>query len=199
MNDINTEFAFLKKYKEKKLISIQAIPQWPEGFKHVSDEVVLSFDDNSQLVFNSNFEDVDLFFFKDEDVVFKITEQQNHEAFSNLGDSKMTSILVNEMPVAMSLVYDEISLEETSTSNKVSQYPIGLFINTNTRKICICRELLDATWLNAEFSNADISMLYSMDEMWGDFEDVSPFIVKRKKWDAFSNETTEIETKHYNN
>ena len=199
MSKINSDFAFLKNYKGRKLVSIQAIPQWPEGFKHVSDEVVLSFEDNSQLVFNSYFEDVDLFFFTDEDVVFTITEKQNHEAFSNLGDSKMSSILVNETPISMFLVYDEVSLEDTSTSNKTSQYPIGLFIVTNNRKICICRELLDATWLNAEFSNADLSMLYSLDEMWGDFENVKPFIVKRKKWNIFSNETTDLEVKHYNN
>lgn len=177
--DINM-FEFLKNYGEKKLISIQSIPQWPNNGNHVSDEVALNFDDGSQLIVSSSFEDVDLLFDVDEDVTFEIKETAGYEPFCNIVDAKMTTFLVDEKPEAIKVYYDVVSYVDKSISNKTLIFPVGLFITTPTRTIGICRDVLNAVWLDANYFNADQNLMYKLNDRWGNYEGVDSFVVKRQ-------------------
>jgi hypothetical protein len=194
---MNAEFSFLKQYKNKRLLSIQTVPYWPAGSNHVSDEVVLSFSGNSQLVVNSKYDDVDMFFSEDEDVVFSIREEKSHEAFSNIEELKMTTILVDETPRSISIVYDEVSYADKSISDKTIQYPLALFIEAESRTIGIWRDVQNATWLNANYNNASIKQLFPIEDQWSDFEDVPHFTVCRKCTNQFTGETLVIDSKTF--
>ncbi len=190
-------FDFLKKYGEKKLLSIQSIPQWPENGHHVSDEVTINFADGSQLVVTSSFADVDTFFDVDEDVVFAIREDFGYEPFSNIGDAKMTTILVDEKPETIQVFFDEISYADKSISDKTIVFPVGLFIKTKTRTIGICRDVLNAVWLDANYFNAEPNLMYSLDSRWEDFEDVDSFVVRRLVKEYISGQIQLVEEKQF--
>lgn len=190
-------FSFLRKYADKKLISIQSAPQWPEEAKHVSDEVTLNFSDGSQLVVSSSYDDVDTFFAVDEDVVFSINEASDHEPFCNIGDTKIITILVDENIVSIKVYYDEVSYADKKISDKTLSYPIGIFIQTASRSIGICKDYLEAAWLDADYSNADETLLYPLDSCWGEYEDVAPFVVKRQAKNYITGEVNLIEEKQF--
>ena len=190
-------FNFLKKYADKKLISIQSAPQWPEEAKHVSDEVTLNFSDGSQLVVSSSFDDVDTFFSIDEDVVFSINETSGHEPFCNIGDTKIITILVDENIISIKVYFDEVSYTDKKISDKTLSYPIGLFIRTANKSIGICKDYLEAAWLDADYSNADETLLYPLDSRWGEYEDVAPFVVKRQAKDYITGDVSLIEEKNF--
>ncbi len=173
------DLEFLKRYGEKKLLSIQSIPQWPNNGNHVSNEVVLNFDDSSQLVISSSFADVDTFFDVDEDVLFSIKEESGYEPFCNIGDYKMTTILVDEKPESIKVYFDEIAYEDKTISDKMLAFPIALFVKTATRTIGVCKDALNAVWLDANYMNADQSLMYSLEERWGACEGVESFVVRR--------------------
>lgn len=194
---MNADFSFLKQYKNKKLLSIQTVPYWPAGSNHVSDEVVLSFSGNSQLVVNSKYDDVDMFFAEDEDVVFSIREEKSYEAFSNIDELKMTTILVDETPRSISIVYDEVSFADKSISNKTIQYPLALYVETESRTVGIWRDVQNATWLNANYNNASIKQLFSIEDQWSDFENVPHFTVCRKCTNQFTGESFIVDNRTF--
>ena len=191
------EYSFLKQYKNKKLLSIQTVPHWPAGSNHVSDEVVLSFSGNSQLVVNSRYDVVDMFFTEDEDVVFSIREEKSYEAFSNIAELQMSTILVDEYPKNISIVYDEVSFSDKSISDKTIQYPLALYVETESRTIGIWRDVQNATWLNSNYNNASIKQLFPIEEQWGDFENVPHFTVIRKSLNQFTGESFIVENKTF--
>ena len=194
---MNADFSFLKQYKNKKLLSIQTVPYWPAGSNHVSDEVVLSFSGNSQLVVNSKYDDVDMFFAEDEDVVFSIREEKSYEAFSNIDELKMTTILVAETPRSISIVYDEVSFADKSISDKTIQYPLALYVETESRTVGIWRDVQNATWLNANYNNASIKQLFSIEDQWSDFENVPHFTVCRKCTNQFTGESFIVDNRTF--
>lgn len=191
------DFEFLKKYGEKKLLSIQSIPQWPENGNHVSDEVALNFSDGSQLVITSSFADVDTFFDVDEDVVFAVREDTGYEPFCNIGDAKMSTILVDEKSESIQVFFDEISYVDKSISDKILVFPVGLFIKTATRTIGITRDAMNAVWLDANYFNADKNLMYSLDERWGSYEGVDSFVVQRYAKEYISGKVEQIEEKQF--
>lgn len=191
------DFEFLKKYGDKKLISIQSIPQWPENGKHVSDEVTLNFADGSQLVVSSSCENIDTFFDVEEDVVFAIREDTGHEPFCNIGDYKMSSILVDENPESIKVFFDEISYADKSISDKTLVFPVGLFIKTAKRSIGITRDVMIGVWLDANYFNADNNLMYSLDERWDSYEGVDSFIVKRQSKEYISGKVELTEEKQF--
>ncbi|MCQ2411915.1 MAG: hypothetical protein MJ057_03070 [Sphaerochaetaceae bacterium] len=197
MESIGLDFDFLEKYAEKKLISIQSAPQWPAMGNHVSDEVALNFDDGSQLIVSSSFANVDTFFDVDEDVVFGIREDSGYEPFCNIGEMKMESILVNEVPESITVVFDEISYCDKSISDKLVVFPVGLFIKTSTRTIGICRDMLNAVWLDANYFDANFKLMYSLDSRWGDFEDVDSFMVRRIAKEYCTGTVLRVEQKQF--
>ena len=71
-----------------------------------------------------------MFFTEDEDVVFSIREEESYESFSNIDELKKTSILVDETPRSISIVFDEVSFADTSISNKTIQFPLSLYVET---------------------------------------------------------------------
>lgn len=190
-------YNFLKKYGDKKLISIQTAPQWPEEGKHVSDEVTLNFSDGSQIVVSAEFDDVDTFFSIDEDVVFSIKEEHGHEPFCNIGETPITTILVDESVVSIKVYFDEVSYADKSISDKTISYPIGLFIRTADRSIGICKDCMEASWLDADYTDADESLLYPLDSRWGVYEDVDSFVVRRKAKDYITEEVVLAEEKKF--
>lgn len=190
-------YNFLKNYGVKRLISIQTAPQWPEEGKHVSDEVTLNFSDGSQIVVSAAFDDVDTFFGIDEDVVFSIKEELRHEPFCNIGETPITTILVNEKVISIKVYFDNISYADRSISEKSLSYPIGLFIRTKNRSIGICRDAMEATWLDADYTDADESLLYSLDSRWGVYEDVDSFVVRRESKDYITDEVLLVEEKKF--
>ena len=194
--ELNT-YRFLENYREKKLLSIQSAPQWPVNCKHVSDEVTLNFSDGSQLVVSSTFANTDIFFSIEEDVVFDIKEEFGHKPFCNIGDTQITTIFVDERVSSIKVYFDEISYVNKNISDKILVYPIGLFVRTSSRSIGICRDYLEATWLDADFSNAGESLLYSLDSRWGVYEDVDSFIVKRLSEDFVSGKNTIIDERQF--
>ena len=195
-NELN-KYKFLANYSEKKLLSIQSAPQWPDNYKHVSDEVTLNFYDGFQLVVSSSFANSNTLFGSEEDVIFEIKEELNHVPFCNLGDTQITTILVDEKISSIRIFFDEVSYVEEKPSKKIMIYPIGLFMQTSSRSIGICKDYLEATWLDADFSDADENLLYSIDSRWGSYENVSPFIVKRLVKDYVSGEVVTIDEKHF--
>lgn len=197
MINVINNYYFLREYGSKRLLSIETIPQWPEDGNHVSDVVTLNFSDNSQIVVTSSFADVDTFFDVEEDVVFSIREDSGYEPYCNVDGTNMMTIFVNEKINSIQVIFDEISYVDKSISDKTLTFPIGLFIKTNNRSIGISREILDATWLNADYNNADLSILYSIDARWEDFEDVDSFVVKRFSKDYLSDKIEIIEQKQY--
>ena len=157
MKSMFSRFEFLKDYGKRRLSSIQAVPQWATGVNHVSDEVVLNFEDGMQLVVTSGFEDVETFFGIDEDAVFSIRECRNHIAKSNLDGLEMATVLVGEKPQSIEVFFDEISPEDKS---ETCVFPVALFIRTPLRSIGICRDMINGTWLDAEFRNATSEMVF---------------------------------------
>jgi hypothetical protein len=194
---MNADFSFLKQYINKRLLSIQTVPYWPAGSNHVSDEVVLCFSGNSQLVVNSKYDDVDMFFTEDEDVVFSIREEKSYEAFSNIDELKMTTILVDETPRSINIVFDEVSFADKSISDKTIQYPLALYIETESRTVGIWRDVQNATWLNANYNNASIKQLFSIEDQWSDFENVPHFTVCRKCTNQFTGESFIVDNKTF--
>ena len=194
---MNADFSFLKQYINKRLLSIQTVPYWPAGSNHVSDEVVLCFSGNSQLVVSSKYDDVDMFFTEDEDVVFSIREEKTYEAFSNIDELKMTTILVDETPRSISIVFDEVSFADKSISDKTIQYPLALYIETESRTVGIWRDVQNATWLNANYNNASIKQLFSIEDQWSDFENVPHFTVCRKCTNQFTGESFIVDNKTF--
>lgn len=191
------DFEFLKKYGEKKLLSIKSIPQWPENENHVGDEVSLNFIDGTQLVITSFFASVDTFFNIDEDVVFNIREDCGYEPSSNISDTKIATILVDEKPKSITLYCDEISYANKKISDKVLLFPIGMFIKTERRTIGVCRNVLNAFWLEANYFDADQSLMYSLDERWGTYDDVDSFIVERKSMEYITGKVKTLEKKQF--
>ena len=190
-------FDFLKNYASKKLISIQSAPQWPEEGKHVSDEVTLNFSDGSQLVISSSFDDVDIFFAIDEDVVFSIEEASGHEPFCNIGDTPITTILVNEEIVSIKVYFDEVTYADRSISEKCLTYPVGLFIRTSSRSIGICKDYIEAAWLDADYSEADEGLLFSIDDCWEGYDEGPTFVVKRMVKDYITDKITQVEERKF--
>lgn len=190
-------YNFLKIYGEKKLISIQTAPLWPEEGKHVSDEVTLNFSEGSQIVVSASFDNVDTFFNIDEDVVFSIKEEHGHNPFCNIGETPIATILVDERAISIKVYFDTIYYVDRSISEKSLSYPIGLFIQTKTRSIGICRDAMEATWLDADYTDADESLLYSLDSRWGAYEDVDSFVVRRESIDYITDEVLLVEEKKF--
>ncbi len=191
------DFEFLKKYGGKKLLSIKSIPQWPENENHVGDEVSLNFIDGTQLVITSSFASVDTFFNIDEDVVFNIREDYGYEPSSNISDTKIATILVDEKPESISMYCDEISYVNKKISDKILLFPIGMFIKTERRTIGVCRNVLNAFWLEANYFDADQSLMYSLDERWGTYDDVDSFIVERKSMEYITGKVKTLEKKQF--
>lgn len=191
------DLEFLKRYGEKKLLSIQSIPQWPNNGNHVSNEVALNFDDGSQLVISSSFADVDTFFDVDEDVLFSIKEESGYEPFCNIGDYKMTTIFVDEKPESINVYFDEIAYVDKTISDKMLAFPIALFVKTATRTIGVCKDALNAVWLDANYINADQSLIYSLEERWGTYEGVGSFVVKRHTKDYICGRVELVEEKQF--
>ncbi len=191
------DYDFLRNYGGKKLLSIQSIPQWPENGNHVSDEVALNFSDGSQLIVTSSFADVDTFFDVDEDVVFSIREETGYEPFCNIGEANMSTILVDEKPDSIQMYYDEISYVDKSISDKKLIFPVGLFIKTQTRTIGICRDVLNAVWLDANYINANQSLMYTLNERWDSYEGVDSFVVQRYAKEFISGTVKLIEEKKF--
>ncbi len=190
-------YNFLKKYGDKKLISIQTAPQWPEECKHVSDEVTLNFSDGAQIVVSSTFDNVDTFFSIDEDVVFSIKEERGHEPFCNIGETPITTILVDESVISIKIYFDKVSYADRSISDKSFSYPIGLFIRTRSRSIGVCKDCMEASWLDADFTNADEGLLYTLDSRWGLYEDVDSFVVRRESRDYINDKIFLVEEKKF--
>ena len=187
----------LKYYGSKEFISIQTAPQWPEEGKHVSDEVTLNFSDGSQIVVSSAFGNVDTFFSIDEDVIFSIREEYGHIPFCNIGDTPVTTILVGERIVSIKVYFDEVSYADRNMSDKSLSYPIGLFIRTPNRSIGICKDYLEASWLDADYTDADEALMYPLDSRWGVYDDVASFVVKRESKDYLTGEVCKVEEKKY--
>ncbi len=61
----------------------------------------------------------------------------------------------------------------------------------------ICKDVLSATCLYADFENGTPSLFFSIDEKWGDIEKVNPFRVKRITWDISNDKHSIIEEKTY--
>lgn len=70
-------------------------------------------------------------------------------------------------------------------------------MRTSNRSIGICRDYLEATWLDADYSNADESLLYSLDSRWGVYEYVDSFIVERLSEDYVSGKITIVDEKQF--
>lgn len=190
-------YNFLKNYGDKKLISIQTAPQWPEGGKHVSNEVTLNFSNGFQIVVSAAFNDVDTFFSIDEDVVFSIKEEYGHQPFCNIGDTTITTILIDERAISIKVYFDEITNADKSISNKSNSYPIGFFIRTPNRSIGICRDCMEAAWLDADYTHADENLMYSLDSRWGVYEDVAPFVIRRESKDYINDKVILVEEKKF--
>ncbi len=56
---------------------------------------------------------------------------------------------------------------------------------------------MEATWLNADYTDADESLLYSLDSRWGVYEDVDSFVVRRESKEYITDEVLLVEEKKY--
>ena len=58
-------------------------------------------------------------------------------------------------------------------------FPVAIFVKTATRKNGVCRDALNAVWLDANYINTDQSLMYSLEDRLGTYEGVDSFVVKR--------------------
>lgn len=196
MSEVINKLSFLKGYTGKKISTIIAMSDLLSSHL-VSDEVTINLDDCSQLVICCRNDITDMFFQTDEDVVFSIVEDMNHTPYCNICDMNMSPILVDEEIENISIVYDEVSFVDKSNSDKTREYLLGVFIRTESRRIGICKDVLSATCLYADFENGTPSLIFPIDEKWGDIEKVNPFRVKRITWDISNDKHSIIEEKTY--
>ena len=192
-DDFLSQFSFLKNFVDKEIKFIQSSPHFEENTNYVSDEVVFDFSD-SQIVVQSDYADVDLYFDHDEDVLLTIKEDKGHVAVCNIGSETIKEYPIGEKAKKITLFFDEVS---STCSCKVCRYPLGLFFYTEKRNIGVWRDLFHGCMLNSDYEDASYSSLFSMDEKWGSYEDVPPFKVTRMAFDVKTGEVYPVDEKLY--
>lgn len=92
------QYAFISNLRNCKLVSITSA--MPEPDSHViTDSASLNFSNGKQIVVESSYQDMDLLFCYEEDVLLDIRQESNYEVVSNRGNSSpICTILVDETP-----------------------------------------------------------------------------------------------------
>ncbi len=193
IDDFLGQFSFLKDFVDKEIKSIQSSPHLDERTHYVSDEVVFNFRE-SQIVVQSDYADVDLYFDHDEDVLLTIKEDKGHVAVCNIGSETIKEYPIGEKAKKITLFFDEVS---SICSSKVCRYPLGLFIYTGKRNIGVWRDLFHGCMLNSDYEEASYASIFSIDEMWDGYEDAPPFRVTRTAFDVKTGEVYPVDERRY--
>lgn len=179
-----SKYEFITGLKGQPLASItSAVPEPKSGA--ITDCASLNFLDGSQIVLESSYHIADLLFCEEEDVLLDIREEKGYEVVSNTGPStKITSILVNETPTSVKLLFDEVCF--IGDEENARCFPVGLFVTTPGRRIGIWREMLEAFFLSADYSEASMDRPYSLRERWEGWDSGRRYIARRCAWDFIS-------------
>lgn len=178
------QYAFISNLRNCKLVSITSA--MPEPDSHViTDSASLNFSNGKQIVVESSYQDMDLLFCYEEDVLLDIRQESNYEVVSNRGNSSpICTILVDETPLSVQLVFDEIRYADNE--DDVRFFPVGIFIDTPQRKIGIWREMLEAFFLAADYNTASKDAPYSLRDKWEGWEADKRYMATRYSYDFFS-------------
>lgn len=186
-----TQYDFLTRLRGCKLATISSAMPEPES-KTITDTASLNFSNGTQVILESSYEDMDLLFCEEEDVLLDIRPEENYEVVSNTGPSTpICTILVDEIPSSIRLLFDEIRYADDEEN--VRFFPVGLYAETPERRIGIWREMLEAFFMSADYKTASLDAPYSLQEKWGGWDSGKKYVATRYSYDFITGELTIID------
>lgn len=185
------KYGFLTRLGGCKLATISSAMPEPES-KAITDAASLNFSNGKQIVLESSYQDMDLLFCEEEDVLFDIRPEEDYEVVSNTGPStQICTILVDEIPSSIRLLFDGIRYIEDE--DDVRFFPVGLYVDTSQRRIGIWREMLEAFFMAADYKTASLNAPYSLQEKWGGWESEKQYVATRYSYDFITGDLTIID------
>ncbi len=194
---ITEEFGFLEYYIGKKLTGVETTPYWSEKRHITMSNTVVIHTDRGPLFFSCSPHMTDLFYEEGEDVLFSVSETARSVEYSSLDDIPPRKEKRDETIIDIELVYDEVTALEKSEESRILTYPVSVFISTYDSIIAVWRDSMDVSLLCYEGEYATLNVLWPIDELWGDYFGVPPFMVKRRVYSYYEEGEVYSEEKRY--